>query len=665
MKQFFIKFFISFLSVLLFVFFYKFFSIGQIIELKLYDKKFDIRGPRDFSKDIVIISIDEISMDDLGVWPWPRSYHAKIVNKLNSYGAKVIGFDVIFSSLSRNINEDKEFAKSIERSGKVVLGSMLSIGTHSKISSSSSNIHEGSSLTTPEPYEELLKGNIIYGVVNVNRDIDGVVRTTKMLRELNDIMPTTQTLEEKFEPNFNLQILKLYDNKTYNKVKDKYKDKTILINFAGIPKTYKTISYSDLLLDKINEVDENGNKISNEELFRNKIVLIGATAEVFHDNHSSPFNYTKEGTPQLMPGVEIHAATLDTVINEIEYKNASNIINFLIILLLSVISTTLFIYLNNFLGLLSLLSISIIYIIVNFYLFIKYRYNVDLSTPLLSMIITFSSVYSYRFFIEEREKRRVRNVFKRYMSSALVEEALKNPDKIPSLDICSKKFITLFFSDIAGFTTMSEKFPPEEVKRILDEYLTAMTEIIFNNNGIVDKYIGDAIMAIYGSVYSEGKSLDALRCIKTALEMQEKIKELRQKWVSEGSIPMQVRIGIHSGEALVGNFGSPLKMDYTAIGDTVNTASRLEGLNKEFNTSIIMSHATYELVSDKVNVRSLGPVLVKGKSESLHVYEVLSISEDGKATLIQDDNIKSTRWSKGSSKETKWSKTNKETSWGV
>jgi len=106
-------------------------------------------------------------------------------------------------------------------------------------------------------------------------------------------------------------------------------------------------------------------------------------------------------------------------------------------------------------------------------------------------------------------------------------------------------------------------------------------------------------------------------------------------------------------------------MDYTAIGDTVNTASRLEGLNKEFNTSIIMSHATYELVSDKVNVRSLGPVLVKGKSESLHVYEVLSISEDGKATLIQDDNIKSTRWSKGSSKETKWSKTNKETSWGV
>lgn len=664
MKQLAIKILISFVSISIFLLFYKFFSMGQIIESKIYDRKFDVRGPRDFSKDIVIISVDEISMDDLGVWPWPRSYHSKIVDKLNSYGAKAIGFDVIFSSLSRNINEDKEFAKSIEKSGKVVLGSMLSAGTQSKVSSSSSNIHEALSLTTPEPYEELLKGNINYGVVNVDKDIDGVVRTTKILRNLNDIMPTSQTLDDKFEPNFNLQLLKLYDQNIYNKVKDKYKDNTILVNFAGIPKTYKTISYSNLLLDKIQEVDETGSKISPEELFKDKIVLIGATAEVLHDNHPSPFNYTEEGTGQLMPGVEIHAATLDTVINEIEYTNANNITNFLIILFLSILSTLLFIYLNNFVGLLSLILISVIYTVISFASFIMYRYNIDTSTPILSMLMAFSSIYSYRFFIEEREKRRVRSVFKRYMSPALVEEALKNPDQIPSLDICNKKFITLFFSDIAGFTTMSEKFPPEEVKRILDEYLTAMTEIVFANNGIVDKYIGDAIMGIYGSVYSQDRSIDALRCVKTALEMQEKMKELRQKWVSEGSIPMQIRIGVHSGEALVGNFGSPLKMDYTAIGDTVNTASRLEGLNKEFNTSIIISHSTYELVSDKVNVKNLGPAPVKGKSEALHVYEVLSISEDGKAKLIEDNNIKSTRWSRGSGKETKWSKTNKETNWG-
>ncbi|GIW22321.1 MAG: adenylate/guanylate cyclase domain-containing protein [Candidatus Sericytochromatia bacterium] len=663
MKQLVTKILISFLSILIFLFFYKFSTIGQIIELKIYDKKFDIRGYREYSKDIVIISIDEISMDDLGVWPWPRSYHAQIVDKLNSYGASAIGFDVIFSNLSRNINEDKQFAESIKKSGKVVLGSMLSTGTSSKISSSSINTQEALSLTIPEPYEEMLNGKINYGIVNVDKDIDGVIRTTKLLRSIGDMLPTTQTIDEKFEPSLNLQLLKIYDENIYNRVKEKYKDETILINFAGGPKTYKTISYSNLLLDKIQEIDENGNKISNKDLFKNKIVLIGATAEVLHDNHASPFNYTREGTPQLMPGVEIHAATLDTVINEIEYKKASNLVNITIITILSILATFLFIYLNNFIGLLALVSISIIYIVVSFSSFILYRYDIETSTPILCMLVAFSTIYSYRFFIEEREKRRVRNVFKRYMSPALVEEALKNPEQVPSLDVCNKKFITLFFSDIAGFTTMSEKFPPEEVKRILDEYLTAMTEIVFNNNGVVDKYIGDAIMAIYGSVYSEGKEMDAFRCVKTAIEMQEKMKELRQKWVSEGSIAMQIRIGIHSGEALVGNFGSPLKMDYTAIGDTVNTASRLEGLNKEFNTSIIISHSTYELVSNKVNVRNLGPAPVKGKSEALHVYEVLSISEEGKATLLEDDNIKSTRWAKSSGKETKWSKTNKGTRW--
>ena len=232
------------------------------------------------------------------------------------------------------------------------------------------------------------------------------------------------------------------------------------------------------------------------------------------------------------------------------------------------------------------------------------------------------------------------------------------------LSFVQTPFVSVLFSDIAGFTTMSEKFPPEEVKRILDEYLTAMTEIVFANTGVLDKYVGDAVMAVYGSVGNKTPDDDAFRAVKTAIEMQEKIQELRKKWVEEGSVPMQIRIGVHSGEALIGNFGSPLKMDYTAIGDTVNTASRLEGLNKQFGSGIMISHSTYELISEKINVRNLGPAPVKGKSEAIHVYEVLGLANKETGPLIESKVIgKETKWVKGSERKTKWARGTKSTNW--
>ena len=171
-------------------------------------------------------------------------------------------------------------------------------------------------------------------------------------------------------------------------------------------------------------------------------------------------------------------------------------------------------------------------------------------------------------------------------------------------------------------------------------------------------------MAVYGNVGLDSQEENALRVVTTAVEMQEKMKELRKKWVAEGSIAMQIRVGIHSGDALIGNFGSPLKMDYTAIGDTVNTAARLEGLNKEFNTEIMISHPTYELIADKVDVRSLGPAPVKGKSEAIHVYEVIGMAKEGeKGKLIQPRGSKETQWMSDNSKETRWARDSKDTTW--
>ncbi len=659
MKQIIIKLSIGLVLIGVFLLGYSYTNIGKLIEAKLYDTRFEIRKKREPSNDIIILAIDEVSIEEFDTWPWPRNFHGNIVKQLKEYGAKVVAFDVIFNKLSREPDKDKIFADEIKKAGNVVLGSMLTGGVYSKVSSSSNNVEEAVSITAPDPYEEMLSGKVNYGLVNFHRDLDKSVRVGQLVHPLNDLMPTTQSINNEWEPTFALQILKLYNPAKAKEIQEKYWNQQFLLNFAGPAHTYKTISYSNVAKGIMLEKDAK----DYHEVFKDKIVLIGSTAELLHDTISTPFPYTESGQTQLMPGVEVHATTIDTVLNGIEYYKASPETNAIVIILMGLIATALFIYLNPFLGLVSLTGLSLVYSVLNVYLFIKNRYWLDWAAPIAVLMFVFAGIYSYRFLIEEREKRRVRNVFKRYMSPALVEEALKNPEKVPSLDICTKKFISVLFSDIAGFTTMSEKFPPEEVKRVLDEYLTAMTDIVFSNNGVLDKYIGDAVMAIYGNVGSTDPADDAFRVVKTAFEMQEKMKELRQKWVAEGSIAMQIRIGIHSGEALVGNFGSPLKMDYTVIGDTVNTAARLEGLNKDFGTTVMISQSTYELITTKVDVRSLGPAPVKGKSEAIHVYEVLGISKEGTGKMTEDRNVKQTRWSRGGNKETKWARGSKDTTW--
>ncbi|MBC7474825.1 MAG: adenylate/guanylate cyclase domain-containing protein [Candidatus Sericytochromatia bacterium] len=654
MKQVIIKLMIGLTFIFIFILSYTYSDIGKFIESKTYDARFDFRGKREPSKDIIIVSIDNVSMEELDSWPWPRDYHAKIVDILKGYGAKAVAFDVIFNKLSREPNNDKIFADSIKKADNVVLASMMIGGVYSKVSSSSNNVEDAMSYTAPDPYEEMLNGKIRYGLVNFQRDLDKNVRWGQLIYSLGDLTPSTQSIDNQWEPTFALQILKLYNPQKAQQIQEKYFDKKFLVNFAGPAHTYKTISFSNVLKGILLD---NEAKTYNE-VFKDKIVLIGATAEILHDTLTTPFTQNEQ-----MPGVEVHAATIDTVMNGIEYKHASDFINNAIIILLGMIATLLFIYLNPFLGLGFVVLASVIYSAINLYLFIENRIWIDLTSPIGVMLFVFAGIYSYRFLIEEKEQRRVRGVFKRYMSPALVEEALRNPNKIPSLDICTKKFVTILFSDIAGFTTMSEKFPPEEVKRILDEYLTAMTDIVFANNGVLDKYIGDAVMAIYGNINSVDNADDAFRCVKTGIEMQEKMKDLRKKWVAEGSVAMQIRIGIHSGEALVGNFGSPLKMDYTVIGDTVNTAARLEGLNKEFSTGIIISQSTYELITNEIDVRSLGPVPVKGKSEAIHVYEVLGLSTEGKGRMVEDRNTKQTKWMRGNNKETKWARENNDTTW--
>ena len=236
----------------------------------------------------------------------------------------------------------------------------------------------------------------------------------------------------------------------------------------------------------------------------------------------------------------------------------------------------------------------------------------------LGMAFAMSSAFSYA--TEGRQRRQIKQVFTHYMSDLLIQDLLKNPDKVRLGG--EKRVLTVFFSDLAGFTSLSEKLTPEKVVMLLNRYLTAMTDIILASGGLIDKYEGDAIMAFWGAPLPQEDH--ALRACRAALENQSRLAELRQEFIKTGLPPVHARIGINTGEMIIGNIGSSQRFHFTVIGDSVNLASRLEGAGKEYGTGILIAEETYRRASDGVEVRELDLLRVKGKDKPVRIYELLS-----------------------------------------
>jgi len=249
----------------------------------------------------------------------------------------------------------------------------------------------------------------------------------------------------------------------------------------------------------------------------------------------------------------------------------------------------------------------------------KNRLVFSLFYPGAAVAISYAGVTAYRFTTEEKEKKAIKGMFSRYVSSQIVEELMKNPETVTLGG--SRKRLTVFFSDIRGFTSMSENLAPEEVVQVLNEYLTEMIDIIFKYRGTLDKFMGDAVMAIWGAPVYEPEH--AKLAVRAAWEMINKLKELQKKWVSEGKKPISVGMGINTGDVVIGNMGSIQFSDYTVIGDNVNLAARLE--QNAAAGQLIISESTYAEVKDIVEVRRLEPMRVKGKENPLDVFEVLNV----------------------------------------
>ncbi|MFH1091587.1 MAG: adenylate/guanylate cyclase domain-containing protein, partial [Pseudomonadota bacterium] len=349
------------------------------------------------------------------------------------------------------------------------------------------------------------------------------------------------------------------------------------------------------------------------ESFKNKIVFIGAKAAALYDLRSTPLD-------KSLPGVEIHAAFLNSLMARDFLRQGSLFWRALLPALLFLCTLSAALLTRSALtGAFLSLALAVLYVLGVVY---GFRHNVwlDLVSPVLGQGMVFILASLINYYGEGREKSAVRSAFSRYLSPAVVSDVLENPQML-SLG-GSRRVMTCFFSDLAGFTTISEGLSPEDLVHLLNRYLSLMTKAIMDSGGTVDKYEGDAIMAFWGAPLIQEDH--ALRASLSALEQQKIVAAFRAEVMAEGLPEIRVRMGLNTGPMIVGNMGSEERFDYTVMGDSVNLASRLEGANKQYGTEIMISESTYQEVEGQVEVRELDLLRVKGKKEPIRVFELVA-----------------------------------------
>lgn len=561
------------------------------------------------SSEIVIISIDEKSLlpDELGpLQQWPRANYAKAIEILNQEGAAAIGIDITFPDAStQGVEDDQIFRDSLKANPNVVLAARY--------------YFENGRQLAEWPNPTLMEAEPKIGWINVNLDEDGFIRK----------IPIFSAIRDEITEAFSLQLSRIYLNaepvdyvingefKFTNRIKiptitlrDRRLNQTnhfMYVNYFGEPGSFSAISMTDLL--KENFVSKKGNPVN----FEDKIVLIGPTAIDLQDYYLSPVS---QGV--RMPGVEIHANNIQTLITEKFLRDQSQLSLWLMLLGFLIINIFVFAKLRVRWAI-PIVIIEFFGILVGGIMAYEFRLFLNVVYPILIVLLTFIGTFLLRFIMEQKERKFIEGAFGHYVNKSVVDQILKDP-KMMELG-GAKKEVTAYFSDIAGFTSISEKMSPADLVQFLNGYLDEMTNEILENKGTLDKYEGDAIMAFWGA--PAPVTDHAKHACFTALENQKKLAEMRVVWEKQGLPPIHVRIGINTGEVIVGNMGSENRFDYTIMGDNVNLASRLEGVNKQYGTELMVSENTYDLIKDEFECRELDQIRVKGKEQPVRIYELM------------------------------------------
>ena len=605
----------------------------QTVELKTIDWRFQWRGPLPVKDSpIVIVTIDDQSFESLpDRWPWPRSYYAHIIENLTRAGARVIGLDVTLDVPDKYGEEsDRQLAQALRSSGKAVLTGKL----EERISPGRIRTYQ----FPVKPLPLLLEADSTWGTTAIQADLDGIHRRYFVV----------QPYQKKYLPSFGLQVLRKFYNIS-PQVKpsvDKglvrfgeltiplFRDGLMMINFAGPAGSFPHYSF-DSVIDDENfdlvgdyDMDYFSSTLLPENIFRDKIVLIGSTVSEHHDNFPTPFFEFKDTQGRTrkaeMPGVEIHANAIWTILNGLYFHKIPHLFYLLGLFLLILLVYLLVLRLPTLWAVIITFVILISYNLSQFFLFADNRLIMELVAPSFAIFLSFVASNLQQYIITKREKKMIIGAFQRFVPQKVVDELLKHPEKLKLGG--EERFLTVMFTDLASFTSVSEKLDPAELVNLINYYLTEMTEIILKFDGIIDKYEGDAIMAEFGApVHFEDHAVKA--CF-AALEMQQRLKRMNFSRYKHVTDRLKCRIGINSGKMIVGNMGSRNVFDYTVMGDAVNLASRLEGANKMYGTYIMISQETYQLVKDYVLARPLDMIRVKGRQKPVRVFELLARKDE-------------------------------------
>ena len=386
----------------------------------------------------------------------------------------------------------------------------------------------------------------------------------------------------------------------------------MLINFAGPSGTFPIISFY-----KVWQLARQGHADFFKRNFKDKIVLIGPGNIYSQDFKPTPFYRSQyyTGTRQTL-GVEIIANVINTILERRFIISLKFWQTILVILFLGVLTSFTSFKLSPIAGGIVAFAIAAGYTTFCIFLFNSYNLCLDMICSLDTIPLTYTAVFAYRYTIEDKEKRRIKSIFKHYVSEEVVEELLKYPGEIPLGG--NRVEVTVLFADIRGFTALSEKRDPRQVVSILNSYFAVMANIILKNKGTLDKYIGDGILAFFGAPIAREEH--AALAVNSAIEMISMLDLLNKELMLD--LPLRIGIGIHSGEAVVGNIGSERKMEYTIIGDTVNTASRVEDITKELQANILITEETFSRLKILDNITPEKEITLRGKTQPIKLYRI-------------------------------------------
>lgn len=599
------------------------------------------------SDDIILVVIDNKSLASIGVWPWKREKTIDIFDFLEFHtDAKVIAYDAIVMAPDKeNPDSDKYFFKNIKKYNKLIGGvgfidtgfeEYINKDEYNKLLATKTDItvedkrskkeKEKSFYKSFTPFLEEYFKNIRYlGTVNTHQDQDGYIRRIDQLVNYDGKLYPSLGLSaySKFTGIKNFVIDDEYirgKNDKYS-LKIPYENKNgIIYDYVYFYKTndgmysHKIISASDVI-KSMERIRKGQKPILDPEIFKDKAVFVGANAnaQALYDVKRTPISDT-------LAGVDIQATNLNNLLDSLFYTKTGKLYD---------LFTVLFVFLAVmvFVSVLpistALLCTSLTMLLYFIFAFIMYdhRVAVGLIMPEIFMLFAIGCGYSFKYLVEGRKKEKIQSAMSKYISKDVMKSVVQNID---SIKLGGKRAeVTVLFADIRGFTSISEQLSAVEVTNILNEYFSELVPVIEEYHGVLNKFMGDAILAIFGEpIQDEKHPVNAVFC---ANKMLKKVKALQEKWLLEGKPKIEIGIGISTGEVFIGNIGSETRLEYTVIGDTVNTASRIENYNKVYRTNFLISEETYLRVQKYVDVIKIREVSIRGKAKKINIYEVLRI----------------------------------------